>query len=163
MFQINDLVVYGKNGVCSVKGIGTLSLINNDRIYYTLVPVYNKEEIIYAPVENGRIVMREVISREDAKELIDIFPDLEETVVANERDRENCPRKYTRPDYFLSERMDMIKTIYNRKCKRISEGKKVTVVDEKYFRQAEEQLFGELAFALDVDKTKISEMISERF
>lgn len=44
MFQINDLVVYGKNGVCSVKGIGTLSLINNDRIYYTLVPVYNKEE-----------------------------------------------------------------------------------------------------------------------
>ena len=43
------------------------------------------------------------------------------------------------------------------------EGKKVTVVDEKYFRQAEEQLFGELAFALDVDKTKISEMISERF
>ena len=57
----------------------------------------------------------------------------------------------------------MIKTIYNRKCKRISEGKKVTVVDEKYFRQAEEQLFGELAFALDVDKTKISEMISERF
>ena len=107
MFQINDLVVYGKNGVCSVKGIGTLSLINNDRIYYTLVPVYNKEEIIYAPVENGRIVMREVISREDAKELIDIFPDLEETVVANERDRENCPRKYTRPDYFLSERMDI--------------------------------------------------------
>ena len=69
MFQINDLVVYGKNGVCSVKGIGTLSLINNDRIYYTLVPVYNKEEIIYAPVENGRIVMREVISREDAKEI----------------------------------------------------------------------------------------------
>ena len=65
-----------------------MSLINNDRIYYTLVPVYNKEEIIYAPVENGRIVMREVISREDAKELIDIFPDLEETVVANERDRD---------------------------------------------------------------------------
>ena len=33
MFQINDLVVYGKNGVCSVKGIGTLSLINNDILY----------------------------------------------------------------------------------------------------------------------------------
>lgn len=162
MFQINDLVVYGKNGVCSVKGIGTLSLINNDRIYYTLVPVYNKEEIIYAPVENGRIVMREVISREDAKELIDIFPDLEETVVANERDRENC-YKQTLLGCNCEKLASMIKTIYNRKCKRISEGKKVTVVDEKYFRQAEEQLFGELTFALDVDKTKISEMISERF
>lgn len=113
MFQINDLVVYGKNGVCSVKGIGTLSLINNDRIYYTLVPVYNKEEIIYAPVENGRIVMREVISREDAKELIDIFPDLEETVVADERDRENC-YKQTLLGCNCEKLASMIKTIYNR-------------------------------------------------
>ena len=90
MFQINDLVVYGKNGVCSVKEIGTLSLMNNDRLYYTLVPAYKKEETIYAPVENGRIVMRDVISKEDAKELIDTFSKLEETVVASERDRENC-------------------------------------------------------------------------
>lgn len=162
MFQINDLVVYGKNGVCSVKEIGTLSLMNNDRLYYTLVPVYKKEETIYAPVENGRIVMRDVISKEDAKELIDTFSKLEETVVASERDRENC-YKQTLMGCNCEELASMIKTIYNRKCKRISEGKKATVVDEKYYRQAEEQLFGELAFALDVDKTKISEMISDKF
>lgn len=162
MFQINDLVVYGKNGVCSVKEIGTLSLMNNDRLYYTLVPVYKKEETIYAPVENGRIVMRDVISKEDAKELIDTFSKLEETIVASERDRENC-YKQTLMGCNCEELASMIKTIYNRKCKRISEGKKVTVVDEKYYRQAEEQLFGELAFALDVDKTKISEMISDKF
>lgn len=162
MFQINDLVVYGKNGVCSVKEIGTLSLMNNDRLYYTLIPVYKKEETIYAPVENGRIVMRDVISKEDAKELIDTFSKLEETVVASERDRENC-YKQTLMGCNCEELASMIKTIYNRKCKRISEGKKVTVVDEKYYRQAEEQLFGELAFALDVDKTKISEMISDKF
>ena len=38
-----------------------------------------------------------------AKELINMGI----SVKIIERDRENCPRKYTRPDYFLSERMDI--------------------------------------------------------
>ena len=45
---------------------------------------------------------------------------------------------------------------------RIRDGKKVTVVDERYFRQAEEQLYGELAFAMNMDRSQMSDYLTER-
>ena len=43
---------------------------------------------------------------------------------------------------------------------RIKDGKKVTVVDDRYFKQAEEQLYGELAFVLAKDKKEMSGYIA---
>ena len=74
MYKVDDLVVYGKNGVCRINGIGKIAISDSDRLYYTLVPVYKNEEVIYAPVENGKIVMRHIISREEAKALIKRIP-----------------------------------------------------------------------------------------
>ena len=44
---------------------------------------------------------------------------------------------------------------------RLDEGKKTTVLDERYFKLAENQLYGELAFALGVQKSEISQMIEQ--
>ena len=60
----------------------------------------------------------------------------------------------------LEELVKIIKTLYLRKQERLESGKKVTVVDEKYFRQAEEKLYEELAFVLGMEKNKVSEYIS---
>lgn len=40
-------------------------------------------------------------------------------------------------------------------------GKKATTVDEKYFRMAEEKLYGELAFVLNIEKEDVQSYISE--
>lgn len=45
---------------------------------------------------------------------------------------------------------------------RIKDGKKVTVVDERYFRQAEEQLYGELGFVMDMDRNGVGEYLNDR-
>ena len=56
----------------------------------------------------------------------------------------------------------IIKTLYDRKMDRIRDGKKVTVVDERYFRQAEEQLYGELAFAMEMERSQMGDYLVER-
>lgn len=53
----------------------------------------------------------------------------------------------------------MIKTLYQRKKSRVSNGKKVTIVDEHYFRKAEEQLYEELAYALELEKEQVGPYI----
>ena len=43
----------------------------------------------------------------------------------------------------------------------LEDNKKVTAVDERYFKLAENQLYGELAFALGVQKSEINQIIEQ--
>lgn len=154
MYKIDDLVVYGKNGICRIKDISKISMSNSDRLYYKLVPVYSREEIIYAPVDNSKIVMRHVISKSKAREFIKEIPELDDELEMDERERE---RRYkeTLSKCDLRQLVIMLRSIYHRKYDRIKLGKKITVADEKYLKLAEEQLYGELAYALELDKKEV--------
>lgn len=162
MFQVNDVIVYGKYGVCKVTDIGTLSMggADSNKKYYTLRPIYQQDSVVYVPVDNDKIVMRDIISKEEAEKLIEDIPNMEDIWIANERDREN-QYKAALKTCDCRELVKMIKTIYQRKLSRIQDGKKATTVDEKYFRMAEEKLYGELAFVLNIDKGKVYSYISE--
>ena len=133
MFQVNDVVIYGHHGVCEITNVGTLKMpmADQEKLYYTLRPVYHKESSVYAPVENRKIVMRSVITKEEAMQTCD-----------------------------CEELVKIIKTLYLRKQQRLGSGKKVTVVDEKYFRQAEDKLYEELAYALGMEKKQVGTYIS---
>lgn len=52
--------------------------------------------------------------------------------------------------------------IVSAKTARIEHKKKVTDLDERYFRMAEDYLNSELSLALDISKEKINEYIKER-
>ena len=44
----------------------------------------------------------------------------------------------------------------------MAQGKKVTSTDERYFKLAEDSLYSELGFAMDMDKEDVSDFIKER-
>lgn len=154
MYKINDVIVYGKHGVCRIDGIGALSMGSADKEYYTLRPIYQQDAVVYVPVDNDKIVMRYVISKPEAENIINDIPKMEFIVVANERERENMYKEILK-NCDCREIVRMIKTIHQRKITRLQDGKKSTAIDEKYFRMAEEKLYGELAFALDIEKEKV--------
>jgi CarD family transcriptional regulator len=160
MFKIGDLIVYGNNGVCRVIDIGTLDskCALKDKVYYTIEPFYNSGTKIYTPVDNDKIMMRPIISKEDALELIDNIKDMGELGISDEKSRES-DYKETIKKCDCKELVKMIKTIYLRKQSRIKEGKKVTSSDAKYFRIAEDSLFGELAVSLGMDKEETREYV----
>lgn len=162
MFQVNDVIVYGKNGICRVEEIGTLSLskVDRDRLYYTLRPIYQREAVIYVPVDNSKTIMRPVITKEEAQQLIDEIPEIQTVWIVNERERES-QYKSALQTCDCRELVKIIKTLYQRKKTRIEDGKKVTVVDERYFKNAEDQLYGELAYVLEIDKNEVSSYITD--
>lgn len=163
MFQVNDVVIYGHHGVCEITNIGTLKMpmADKEKLYYTLRPIYHKDAAVYAPVENRRIVMRPVISKEAVEELIRHIPQIETVWIVNEKARE-VQFKEAMQTCDCEELIKVIKTLYQRKKQRLESGKKVTVVDEKYFRQAEEKLYEELAYVLGMEKNKVSAYIAEQ-
>ena len=68
MFQPGELVVYGTTGVCRVESITRPNLTGADRnkSYYLLKPL-QQDGVIYTPVENPKVSIRSLISREEAE------------------------------------------------------------------------------------------------
>ena len=160
MFKVGDLIVYGNAGVCRVVEIGKppLSGVPDGQDYYTLAPYYSEKSVIFTPCDNEKVVMRPIVSREEADELIRLIPEIDCLGITDEKKREDCYKEIIRtcdPKLFVS----IIKTIYTRRQKRISEGKKSTASDEKYFQMAEDKLYGELAIALEIEKSNVKDYI----
>ncbi|MBR3004681.1 MAG: CarD family transcriptional regulator, partial [Lachnospiraceae bacterium] len=158
MFKVGDLIVYGNTGVCRVEEIGIPALAGaaEDKKYYTLSPYYGRNSRIYTPCDNDKVVMRPVITKQEARELIGKIKSIGLLEITDEKKREETYKSVMRGCDCM-EFISIIKTIYLRKQERIAEGKKVTANDEKYFNMAEDKLYGELAIALEIDKNKVKD------
>ncbi|MBR1693220.1 MAG: CarD family transcriptional regulator [Lachnospiraceae bacterium] len=163
MFEVGDYVIYGTNGVCRIEAVGKIdsSIMDNKRIYYTLVPFYSKSGRIYVPTDSDKVAIRKILSKEEAIAFIDGIGDIETLWITDEKTRELTYKEAFRT-HDCHEYVRIIKTIYFRKEERIAEKKKLTATDERYFRMAEEQLYGELGVSLSMDKDKVRDYIYER-
>lgn len=163
MFEVGDYIVYGINGVCKVEKIGTVNVsgIPKDKMYYTLIPVYSKGSKVFTPMDNQKVIMRSVISKEEALELIDSIKDMDLLWESNDKKREQVYKESIRK-CDCKEWVRIIKTLYLKKQSRIAEGKKMSAGDERYLHLAEENLFGELAIPLQMEKEKVEEFITDR-
>lgn len=162
MFEAGSYIIYGTKGVCKVEAIGHLDVpgVDKHRLYYTLSPVNDRNGTIYTPIENARVAMRKIISREEALALIDEIPSIETLWIANEKEREQLFQKALLT-CDCREAIKIIKTLYQKKQKRMEAGKAATALDQKYLQYAQEQLYGELAIALDMDKNQVESYITE--
>lgn len=163
MYKVGEYVMYGINGICKVDDITHLDISGSakDKLYYSLVPLNDLGGKVYFPVDNDRIVVRKVLTNDQAWELIDEIPNIEEMSVDNDKQCEGL-YKGAMKSCDCHQWIQIIKTSYNRRQARLKVGKKVTTTDDKYFKQAKENLYSELAFAIGKDKSEMEDIISER-
>lgn len=161
MFKVGDHIIYGSNGVCEVTSVGKLNISNDDKLYYTLSPVYSKTSVVYTPVDNEKVVMRKVISKEKAVELVENINTIEILGIDDEKKVEELYKKALRT-CDCEEWIKIIRTTNLRIQDRRASGKKVMNSDEKYLKMAEDYLFGELAITLDIDKDNIHDYIASK-
>lgn len=163
MFDIGEYIIYGNHGVCEVKEIGkkTISSMIGEKLYYTLAPVYVKGSTIYSPVDNGKVAIRPVLTKDEAEELIDDMPEIGLIDNVDEKKRETLYKDTIR-SCDCRELISMIKTLYQRRKERIEDGKKFTAIDERYFNQAKGCLYGEIAIALDMNMEEVEDYMSNK-
>ena len=152
MYKENDYLVYKKD-VCKVREVRKNRM--NGKDYYILVPITDESLIIEAPADNRMGFIRDVISKEEAKNLIKKIPKIETL--------ENLGDKYIEKTYKellyngnLEDLIKIIKTTYIRNDNRIKSNKKISDKDKTYFEKAEEYLYNELSISLNMnfDETK---------
>ncbi len=161
MFKIADKVVYGETGVCLIEDICEREFIKKQKkMYYVLRPVQSDGNVIYAPIENRKIAMRKIITKNQAENLIKCIPTIIENI--------NADAELTMQDYkneIISHNLDKLveltARIYNKKkCVQLQK-KRLNSIDEKYMKIAENLLFGELAEALEINIDEVQAYISK--
>lgn len=129
-------------------------------MYYILKPVYAESSTVYIPVDNHKVAIRVALTKAETNELIAKIPSLELVWVENDKQREltykECLKQNSREDYIR-----IIKTLYLRKQDRLAKGQKIIGLDERYLKQAEDLLYGELAVALGIEKQGVQAYITE--
>ena len=162
MFNVGDLLFYGTNGVCRVSEICASPFDSTDtRSFYKLTPIAeNSTLVIYTPVDNTQVVMRSLISKEEAEALLARIGDIEKVDVAVEKHRKDAYRETIRegnPEGYVK----IIKTVRARRELFRRTRRRVPDMDNDFEHTARLCLFGELSTVLGISRDEISRIIAE--
>ena len=162
MYNIDDAVLYGVNGICTIADIEEKTINKEKKQYYVLKPVYNKASTLFVPMDSELLLakMKKLLSKAEIYELIDNIKDEEINWIDNEQERN---RKYSEilKSGDRREIMKMIRALYNHRQQIKDTGRKFHVADEKIMRAAESILHEEFAYVLDIKREQVTEFIVE--
>ena len=159
MFNVDDYIMYGKTGVCKVVDITNEKFINGEkRKYYILSPIYNNDTIIKIPLDNDKVPMRKVISKDDMTSLINDIPNMEILWIDDEKKRIAQFETMLKSGQ-CEELIKLIKSIKFSKKYARSIGKKLEQPDRDIMKEAERLLTEEFAIILNVYPNEASSYI----
>lgn len=160
MFEKGSYVVNANNGICEISDIVIMNTTGEEKEYYVLVPTEEKTAKVFLPVDIAEKRIRPAMKKDEAWALIREIKAVDGAFIENEKEREKIYKEAISsrdPKRLIS----IMKTLYIRRQKRLEEGKKITAVDERYFRLAENQLYSELAFSMGVQKSEVNQIIAD--
>ena len=163
MFQINDVVVYGAQGVCKIVGTQDQKIDGANKTYFVLKPADDRGATFYVPTWNDKALakMRKVMTKQDVDALIDSMPNKTPTWIANENERkETYKRILSSGDQ--ADIISMVQSLFSHKKEREADGKRLHMSDEHFMKDAEQLLYNEWQYVLNVDKAGLMAYIFER-
>lgn len=152
MFKVHDVIVYGTQGIYQIADIEEKAISGMKKTYYVLKSVNDSASTIFAPTDNEHVLkkMRRLLSKAEINQLIDSMPDEGFVWIKNDKDRKDHYRKILAGGEHV-ELIKMIKSIYTHKKERAAEEKRLHMVDEQFFKSAEQILYNEFQYVLDLD------------
>ena len=152
MYKINDYVIY-KREVCVVKDLKKI----NNQDYYTLE---NKEDTslkVSIPVSQETQLLRHLATFDEISNTLDHINDIP-TLNINER---NLEEQYKRllQGTTIENLIQIIKTAYIRNEIRKNNHKHLSDTDTSYQELAEQFLFNEIAYAMNISYDAAKELV----
>lgn len=157
LFEIGEYVSYGNSGICVITDITTMqnASLSCEKEYYILQPISNNAGKVFTPVDNDKVFMRRLLTKEEVNQLINDIPEIEVISETNPRELDvEYKRRIRTGDCHMW--VSIIKTIYRKKADRELIGKKLTSSDERCLRDVTSRLYNEISFIMEKDIDEVS-------
>lgn len=154
MFVIGDYIVHPMHGAGVIENIVNKRINGDEREYYVLkLPV--GDMVVMVPVEGCECIgVRPVVSRAEAQEILNTFPNIEISMTQNwnKRYRENMDKIKSGN---LLEVSEVVKGLM---CRDVERG--LSTGERKMLHSAKQILISELVIALDTNYGQIEEELT---
>ncbi len=162
MYQVNDLVLYGMDGVCTIESVSKQRFAGVIKEYYILKPIAGNSATIYVPTDNEKLLkkMRHILSREEIYQLIRGIPTSESIWIEDENERKKKYREILSSGDRVG-MIQMIKALYLHRQEQQKKGRKLHLLDEHFFKEAERILHEEFATVLDIAPEQVLPFIAQ--
>lgn len=158
MFKKGEYILYGTVGVCQIEEIATPDFSKDDKVYYCLIPKFDKDTTIYIPVDSEKVKMRGIMTRQEAECFITSLPSVVGKQYLNDKERPQAYRQALQSGD-CTELASMIKEISEMEQCRKGKGKPLSIRERDGIKSARKLLFGELAAALDMHPEEVPDYI----
>ncbi|MDR0987568.1 MAG: hypothetical protein LBL98_07755 [Ruminococcus sp.] len=160
-YSVGDYVVYGVNGVCKFDRIEKKNFSGKEECYCILLPIDSKSSTYYVEEDKLSDRVRRVMTKEEILDLIDSMPD-----IPDEWDDDNNQRKSDYREVLQSgdfrRLIGLTRALYGFREKQREHNKKLPVADDKSMKAAENILYSEFAFVLQIPYESVENFITER-
>lgn len=162
MFKVNDTIMYGTQGVCTIVEITEKDFMGTKKEYYVLKPMNDKGATLFAPVAGkAGNKMRRILTEEEVHALIQRMPEEETYWIQSENQRKETYKKIiANGDH--TELIRMIKALHIHREKREAEGKHLYLSDERFLKEAERILCEEFQYVLKMGRDELVAFISRK-
>ena len=156
MYSVNDMVLYGADGVCTIANIVEKPLLGVTRLFYELHPVNRRDAVLFLPTDNEKTMakLRRVLTRDEIISAIHSMPEEKNIWIEKESIRkETYARIIKSGDH--RKVIQLIKTLYEHREQLIDSGHKMHSADENFLKEAETVLYDEFAYVLKIDRKDV--------
>ena len=160
MLTVGQTVVYGTQGVCTVKEISMLKLGKTKGEYYALSPIDDPGSTVYVPTANEKLMskLRPVLTGEEADALTtEAVREPLEWIESDAERKSACDDIVKNGD--RKQLMRLVGMLYRRRELLKDQKKHFHNVDAQYLKTAERMLHGELAYALGIAVDDVADYI----
>ena len=157
MYKKGQYIVY-RHDVCLIKDIKENKV--KKATYYVMSPLDDESLTIDFPTEDKMSLLRNVISTDEAKELIEKIPEISPIEDINEKNIESNYKEMLKTGSY-EDLIKIIKTTYLRNEDRINNKKKISEKDDNFFKLAEKYLYNELSISLNMSVEEVKNYIFE--
>lgn len=154
MYQIGDTVIYSQQGVCIIHDITEKTMHGMTKRYFIMHPIHDDNTTFYAPVDNDKIHMRPVMSREQAQEALALFDSFDTDWIEDKRERETMAKDVLKKDDPIA-LTKMVKILMERRVDTKEQKRAFSKADSDSLHLAQKLLFTEIACVLNTDFEQI--------
>lgn len=159
-FELNDAVIYGSHGLCTLCEIAEKDFGGDTREYYVLRPAYSGSSVFYVPIDSETLTakMRRVKPAAELRELLGAV-DEEDAWIEDDRARQNHLRQVLEGGD-TEALLATLRSLYRRRASLVGAGRKLRAADDRLLRDIEKLLLDELSLSFVLEREDLFPLLS---
>ncbi len=160
----DDLVVYGKNGICLVEDIKDMQFGGDKGTYYVLRPKLSPSSTVYVPLSKPNLVskMRSVMTVKELDGIIELAKNNQLEWIEDKAERQSKFNSIILNGN-SAELLLLAQAIHIKKAEKEAQGRQLSSSDEGILKTALRLIEEEFSFSLKCGADEVREYIDKKF